>query len=114
MTEPQQDETEFDSRILQEAERNEDGYLIWEREFESQSGTSTTVECNATHLFQPGERQTGSVDILVTEARLADNGEHGGNPAKPADGDILKTAMAKMEQEGLRPAWEVVEESEFP
>lgn len=100
--------------MLQQAEETDEG-LIYEYEIPGPEGTSKTVETNATKLFQPGERKTGRVDHLVIEAKLYDDGEGSGNPAKPLNGDVAKRAIERIESIGLEPAWRLVENpGEFP
>jgi len=100
--------------ILDQAEEDENGDLIYEFELQKRNGVAKSVEVNATHLFQPGERRVGDVAHLVTEAKLAEKGELGGNPAKPANGETAKKAIEQIEQAGLEPAWRAVDRVSFP
>lgn len=106
--------TDPSSMMLTEGERNENGDIIWEFELQKRNGEAKTVEVNATHLFQPGLRKSGDIELLVTEAELASDGEHGGNPAKPANADVAERAIRRIESEDLTPAWRVVEGPDFP
>lgn len=102
------------SRIIEKAERDEHGRLICEREVAAAGGGTRTEEIDATALFAPGVRKTGDVDMLLIEAKQAERGDHGGNPAKPASAEVAKTAIERIEEAGLEPAWRVVDKGEFP
>lgn len=86
---------------------NEDGDKIREITVTGPRGTSRTVEVNLTKLFQPGLSTTGDVEMLVREAELVADGVELGNPHIPFNETILERATARIEAEGLTPAWEV-------
>jgi len=103
------------SNMRANAERNDDGRLIWEKSIGSAAGGSKTREIDVTALLNPGPRKTGNIDHLVIEAKLHERGEGGGNPAKPVDSDIAKRAIERLDEEGLEPAWRQVDElGDFP
>jgi len=95
--------------LIEEATENDDGDLIYEREIPGPQGTTQTEEINVSALFTPGQRKTGSVEHLLVEARLYDEEEGNGNPAKPVNAEVAKQALGRMEQEGIEPAWRQVE-----
>lgn len=107
-------DNDYNAMMLQEAEENDEDNLEWSFELQKQNGEAKTVTVNATALFRPGERRSGDVDLLVTEAELAAAGDHGGNPAKPANADVARRAIQRIEDEGLEPAWRVVGGGKFP
>lgn len=103
------------SRMIENAEENDDGELIWEHTVPVAAGGTREIETNVTHLLTPGTRKTGTVEHLVIEAELYDEGEGGGNPARPVNAEVAKQAIEKIESEGLEPAWRLVDEpGEFP
>jgi len=106
--------TEHATQTLQNAEEDENGHMVWEHEVPAAAGGMTSEKIDGTILFQPGERQTGDLNVLIVEAELAKRGEHGGNPATPANGEIMDEFLSRIEETDLQPAWEVVEDSEFP
>jgi len=61
------------------------------------------------HELPAGTRKTGDVEHLLIEAEIYDDGEGGGNPARPVDGETAKRAIEKIESNGLQPAWRQVE-----
>ena len=83
--------------IFKEAERNGDGDLI--------KKDSNGNETNVSSLFAPGKRKTSNVEMLVIEARLADKNGPLDNPAFPMGDDTAEEALARMDNEGLDPAW---------
>jgi len=102
------------SNMIDEAERNEDGDLIYEKAVPTATGT-TTVDVNVTTLFTPGPRQTGNVEHLIIEAELAEEkGVDGTNPATPMNAEVAKEAIERMEKRDLTPAWRLVDEVSFP
>jgi len=102
------------SQYTDEAERNDDGELIYEKTVPTATGT-TTIDVNMTTLYRPGPRQTGDVERLIIEAELAEeNGVEGTNPATPVNADVAKEAIERMEKRDLTPAWRLVDEVSFP
>jgi len=102
------------SQLIENAERDEDGRLICEIERSAAAGGTSTQEVDCTALFRPGRRVVGDVEKLVVEAELADEGEHGGNPAYPEE-SVAQEAIERIEDKGLEPAWRAVENGgEFP
>ena len=83
--------------IFEEAERNGDGDLIKKDD----NGNET----NVSELFAPGKRKTSNVEMLVIEARLADENGPLDNPAFPMGDDTAEEALARMDNEGIDPAW---------
>ena len=100
-------------QLLKQAERNDDGDLIYEKEYETRSGGKRTEKTNVSELLQPGKRTTGDVDILVYEAKQA--AERGvDNPAYPATADVANEACRKIiDNLGLEPAWKDHEPTEW-
>lgn len=99
-------------RMLDRAEEDDDGDLIWERDIPVLMGGTKTAETNVTNLLKPGLRKTGDVEHLVIEAELydeRDESEWGGNPARPVDAETAKRAIERIEEKGLTPAWRLVE-----
>jgi hypothetical protein len=100
------------SILLENAEENEDGDLIWKRTVPAPAGGTKELETNVTALLQPGLRKTGTVKHLVVEAELYDERDPedwGGNPARPIDAETAKEAIEKIEAKGLTPAWRLVD-----
>ncbi|AGM11103.1 hypothetical protein M196_gp08 [Halorubrum tailed virus 4] len=103
------------SKYIEQAERNDDGDLIFEKTVPTPGGGTTTVDVNVTTMYQPGPRRTSSVEMLRVEAELVDEGKELDNPAKPSNGDVAKQAIEQIEGEGLTPAWRVVDDGvSFP
>lgn len=106
------------TRLIDDAERNDDGDLIYEKTVPGPAGTTIDIEINATSLFTPGERRTNDTMILLTEARAVAEADTPadavGNPAKPANDTTAKQAIERIEAEGLEPAWRVVDRRPFP
>lgn len=101
--------------MIEKAERNDDGDLIWERETRALAGGTRTTEINVSELLRPGPRKTGNIDILIIEAELHDAGNGGGNPARPLDAQTAKRAIQAIEDRGLEPAWRQVDNpGDFP
>jgi len=100
------------------AERNDDGDLIWQETTQALAGGTTTRDHNVSNLLHPGGRKTGIVEHLVIEAELYDERDPedwGGNPARPVDAETAEQAIARIEDQGLTPAWRLVETpAEFP
>ena len=99
--------------MVQDAEENNQGEPIYKREIEVAEGATKTVEVNVRRVFRPGDRRTGSHDLLRTEARMAADGVELGNPAKPINGEVAEKHVEWCEKEGLQPAWEVCERREW-
>jgi len=94
-----------------EAEQDEQGELVHEKEIQHSQGHTVTEETNLSKLLNPGKRTTGDVNILLHEARQAE--EDGvDNPAFPADADTTNEAVPKIKAEGLEPAWKGHESGE--
>lgn len=103
------------SQMLDHAEPDEDDDLVWQRTVSAAAGGTKEVETNVTSLLRPGKRKTGKVEHLVIEAELYDEGEGGGNPARPVNAEVAKEAIERIEEKGLEPAWRQVDEpGEFP
>ena len=83
--------------IFKDAERNDEGDLIKKDD----NGNET----NVSELFAPGKRKTSNVEMLVIEARLADENGPLDNPAFPMGDETAEEALARMDEEGLDPAW---------
>jgi len=87
-----------DLAIFENAERNEEGDLI---KTDEQGNT-----VNVSNLFAPGKRKTSNVEMLVIEARIADEKpDKDMNPAFPMGDDTAIEALDRMDAEGLDPAW---------
>lgn len=83
--------------IYQDAEKDDNGDYIQKK------GKN---DFNVSRLFRPGKRKTGNVQMLVIEARLADEKpDKDRNPAFPVNGNIADEALDRIEAEGLDPAW---------
>jgi len=103
------------SRYTDEAERNEDGELIYKKPVPTPGGGTKTQDVNMTTLYQPGPRRSGDVSLLRIEAELAADGVELDNPAKPSNGDVAKEAIELIEDRDLTPAWRVCgSEGTFP
>ena len=103
------------SKYIEEAERNDDGDLIFEKTVPTPGGGTTTVDVNVTTMYQPGPRRTNSVEHLRIEAELADEGNEPENPAKPANSEVAKQAIELMEERDLTPAWRLTDDGvSFP
>jgi hypothetical protein len=100
-------------QMVQHAERNASGELIYTSEVEVAPGMTKTVERNVRRLFTPGDRKTGNHDILQAEAKLAADGVDLGNPAKPVNGDVAEQHLEWCDREGIEPAWEVCDREEW-
>lgn len=95
-------------QIKQEAERNDEGRLIKTQSISRATGESNTVETDVTALFEAGKRTTTSVQNLVIEAELVESDHHTvENPWVPGSPETLVQARERIEDKGLRPAWEV-------
>ena len=87
--------------IFDEAESNEDGDLVVERQ-----GQLGTFEVNLSKMFRPGKRKTSNVQTLLIEARQAERtSDEDRNYAFPANSEIADEALDRMDEEGLEPAW---------
>ena len=86
-----------DLAIYDGAKRNDEGDLIKTDE--------NGHETNLTKLFQPGKRKTSNVEMLLIEARQAERSGEVDNPAFPMGEDTADEALARMDEEGLDPAW---------
>jgi len=93
--------------MRREADRNEAGDLIFEREVTHKEGHTVTRTTNLTALFTPGDRTSGDVSLLRIEAELAAEGAELDNPARPADADTAERLHERLGDD-VRPAWEVV------
>jgi hypothetical protein len=103
------------SRYTDEAERNDEGELIYKKPVPTPGGGSTTQDVNMTTLYTPGARRSNSVELLRIEAEFADEGKEIDNPAKPSNGDVAKEAIELIEDRGLTPAWRICgSEGEYP
>lgn len=89
-----------DLPVFEHAKRNSDGDLIVQKE--NRLGTH---DVNMSKMFEPGKRKTSNVDMLVTEARLADKKGPLANPAFPMGEDTADKALARIDSEGIDPAW---------
>lgn len=94
-------------RMKADAERNDNGDLVFEQEYQTRQGTTKTETINLTALFTPGDRTSGDVSLLVIEAELAADGVELDNPARPATADVAERLHERLD-DGVRPAWEVV------
>jgi len=87
--------------LYDDADRNDDGELILERE-----GRFTSYDVNLTSLLQPGIRKTSNPTILKVEAEhAADPDESVGNPAFPVNEDLAEKIAEWCEKNDLEPAW---------
>lgn len=87
-----------DLPIFKDAERDSDGDLI--------KKDSNGKETNVSKLFAPGKRKTSNVEMLVIEARIADEKpDKDMNPAFPMGDETASEALDRMDREGLEPAW---------
>lgn len=106
-------DTEYSCPMLQRADPNDDGDLIYERDMQGPEGTTITQEINCTHLYTPGIRKTGNIEILLIEARMAANGKELGNPAFPVSPEVADAVVARLE-DGVEPGWVACTPGEFP
>ena len=93
-------------QLKADAERNDDGDLVFERKIHHNEGHTETRRTNLTVLFTPGARITGDVSMLVIEAGLVADGVELDNPARPSTADVAEAVIARLD-DGVRPAWEV-------
>lgn len=91
--------------LIKNAEENDDGELIYERVLRLRTGDVRRVEVNVTKLYEPGPTKTADVERLILSAELAEEGEGGGNPARPSNAKVAKEAIERIEAKGLEPAW---------
>ena len=96
-------------QMLERAERDDDGRLIWDKPVDVVEGVTQTHEVDVTALLQETPRVSGDVSLLVIEAEQADDDDRHGpeNPARPATAEVAEDVVARLD-EGVRPAWEVV------
>ena len=83
--------------IYERAEKNEDGDYILKKGHD--------WELNVSKMFRPGKRKTQNVQMLVIEARLADEKGELDNPAFPYNESVADRALSQLDDEGLEPAW---------
>lgn len=107
------EDTEYSCLMLQDAEENSDGDFIYTKEVEGPAGSRVEREINCTKLYSPGRRKSGNVDLLVTEAELADGGVELGNPAFPIREEIAEQVHARLPDD-VDPAWMTCTPREFP
>jgi len=87
--------------LYEQADRNDDGDLIIERE-----GRFDSHDVNLSSLFQPGVRKTSNPAILKVEAKhAADPGKSVDNPAFPVSEDLAGKIAEWCEKNDLKPAW---------
>lgn len=106
-------EREYSCLMLQEAEENDDGNLIYTKEIPGPHGGRREIEVNCTHMYQPGRRKSGNVDLLVIEAELAADGKDLGNPAFPIREEVAEQVHARLDED-VQPAWMTCTPKEFP
>ena len=94
-----------DIAILEEAERDENGVLVYEHTIQKPNGETKTHKTNVSALLTPGERTTTSIQNLLIEARMVDDGKEVENPWIPGNEEIAEQAIERIEREGLEPAW---------
>ena len=88
----------IDLAIYKKATKNDDGDYTYKKH--------TGNEFNVSRLFRPGKRKTADVDMLVQEARLAEEtADEDWNPAFPINSDVADRALERIEAEDLEPAW---------
>lgn len=90
------------------------GHLIAQRRVVHPAYGEVETEIDLTALYQTARRTTGDPDLLVIEAELAADPDDStpANPARPLDSDVAKAAVERIEQRGIRPAWEVVRDGD--
>lgn len=86
------------------AHTNAEGDLVHKREYTHETGDTKTEKMNLSKLLNPGKRTTADFDILLHEARQAER-DGVDNPAFPTRESIRTEAEARIESEGLTPAW---------
>lgn len=99
--------------MVQHADADGDGDPMYEYTVRFGGGASKTIELNLRRLFSPGDRRTGSHDLLQAEAKLAADGVELGNPAKPVNGDVAQKHAEWCDRNDLQPAWDVCERREW-
>lgn len=104
---------EYSCPMLQDATKNEDGDLIYKREFTGPEGGNRKQEVNCTAIYSPGRRKSGDIEMLVLEAEMAADGVELGNPAFPTNGEIAEQVHDRLDGE-IEPAWIACEVREFP
>lgn len=99
--------------LKDDAERDDNGELVLEREVSHPQGHTTTETTNLSRLFNAGKRTTGDVQILLQEARQAASDRPGpDNPAFPSTVKVTNEAVPRIKDAGLEPAWKDHEQSE--
>lgn len=81
------------------------GHKMKEEKVEGPDGVSQSVERNQTHIYQSGPSTTDNVEMLVIEAKLAEEGKDLPNPHIPIGMDTLEEAKNRIEAKDLTPAW---------
>lgn len=100
--------------LLDNAERNQHGDLIYKHTVTHQTGDTSTREVNVTKLLSPGVRRTGDAHILILEAERADQGSCPTNPAIPADQKTAREVMRTLQRRGIEPAWKICPAADYP
>jgi len=95
-------------QMVDSAERNDDGDLVWEKSVGVVDGTTQTREVNVSALLQETPRTSGDVSLLVIEAELIAEGRGLDNPAKPTTAEVAEQVVDRLD-DGVQPAWEVAE-----
>ena len=92
---------------------NSDGDKIHRIEFERKDTGTVTVETNFSKMFAAAPSTTSNIDILWIEAEQAAEASADElermNPHIPSNDEVLEQAVGRIEDEGLIPAWEVVD-----
>lgn len=84
---------------------DDDGHKYREYPVPGPEGTTNTRKSDQTAMYQPAPSVTGSMSILVLEAKLLDGGKDLKNPHIPNSKELLERARSKLDGMGLQPAW---------
>jgi hypothetical protein len=85
----------------------DDGDLIHEVLVRGPGNTAKTIDANMSRLYRATPSTTSDIDLLVIEAELVADGADLDNPHVPVTDDLRETALARLDDEGLSPAWRV-------
>lgn len=92
---------------------SEDGRKIREVTTAGPEGETRTLQIDYSTMLASTPSTTSDIDILRIEAQIADERGDGNtgrmNPHIPSNDDVLAEAKARIEEDGLTPAWEVVD-----
>lgn len=68
-----------------------------------------SYELDSTALFGAAPSRSSNIDHIRIEAELIAEGKDLKNPHIPSNDDVLETALERLAEEGLTPAWEAID-----